>query len=58
MAVPKFKKSRANTRTRRSAWKANNPKLQQVVVDGQSVLIPRRLVRAAKEGLIDVEQFS
>lgn len=57
MAVPKFRKSRANTHARRSQWKADNPALQAVTVNGETVLIPRRLVRAAKEGLIDVEKF-
>lgn len=57
MAVPKRRMSRANTRTRRSAWKANNPELQVVNVNGQTVRIPRRLVKAAQQGLVDVEQF-
>ena len=57
MATPKFKKSRANTRMRRSQWKADNTDLQTVKIDGQEVRIPRRLVKAAQAGLIDVEQF-
>ena len=57
MAVPKFRKSRANTRLRRSQWKAHNADLQAVKIDGREVLIPRRLVKAAKLGLVDVEQF-
>lgn len=57
MATPKFKMSRANTRMRRSTWKADNVALQEVTIDGQTVRIPRRLVKAAKAGLIDVEQF-
>ena len=57
MATPKFKMSRANTRMRRSQWKADNPQLQTVKIDGQEVRIPRRLVKAAQAGLIDVEQF-
>ena len=57
MATPKFKKSRANTHSRRSQWKADNAALQEVTIDGQTVRIPRRLVKAAKLGLIDVEQF-
>ena len=57
MATPKFKKSRANTRMRRSQWKADNADLQTVKIDGQEVRIPRRLVKAAKLGLVDVEQF-
>lgn len=57
MATPKFKMSRANTRSRRAQWKADNVQLQEVKIDGQTVRIPRRLVKAAKLGLIDVEQF-
>lgn len=55
MATPKFKMSRANTRMRRSQWKANNPDLVNVKIDGREVQIPRRLVKAAQAGLIDVE---
>ena len=57
MAVPKRRMSRANTHSRRSQWKADNVALQEVTIDGQTVRIPRRLVKAAKLGLIDVEQF-
>ena len=57
MAVPKRKMSRSNTRHRRSQWKADNPDLVSVKIDGQEVRIPRRLVKAAQAGLIDVEQF-
>ncbi len=57
MAVPKHRMSRANTRMRRSQWKANNVALQEVKVDGQVVRIPRRLVKAAQLGLVDVEEF-
>lgn len=57
MAVPKFKMSRSNTRSRRANWKADNVALQDVKVDGQTVRIPRRLVKAAQLGLVDVEQF-
>ena len=41
MATPKFKMSRANTRARRSQWKADNVALQEVTIDGQTVRIPR-----------------
>ncbi|AIG63861.1 50S ribosomal protein L32 [Corynebacterium atypicum] len=57
MATPKFRKSRANTRMRRSQWKADNVALQEVRIDGQTVRIPRRLVKAAQLGLVDVEEF-
>ncbi|GAB2513455.1 50S ribosomal protein L32 [Paramicrobacterium agarici] len=35
MAVPKRKKSRANTRARRSQWKASAPALVKTVENGQ-----------------------
>ena len=57
MATPKFRKSRSNTHHRRSQWKADNAALQEVKIDGQTVRSPRRLVKAAQAGLIDVEQF-
>ncbi|OLT43744.1 50S ribosomal protein L32 [Saccharomonospora sp. CUA-673] len=44
MAVPKRKKSRANTRARRSQWKAKAPDLVPIVVRGERKLVPRRLV--------------
>lgn len=55
MAVPKFKKSRANTHARRSQWKADNVDLQKTKINGQEVQIPRRLVKAAQLGLIDLD---
>lgn len=57
MAVPKRRMSRANTRSRRSQWKAKNVALQEVKIDGVTYRMPRRLVTAAKAGLIDLEQF-
>ncbi|MQA60737.1 MAG: 50S ribosomal protein L32 [Actinophytocola sp.] len=45
MAVPKRKKSRSNTRSRRSQWKATAPDLVQIMVDGERKLVPRRLVK-------------
>lgn len=57
MAVPKRRMSRANTHARRSQWKADNVALQQVKVDGQVYMVPRRLVKAAQLGLVDVKQF-
>jgi len=44
MAVPKRKKSRSNTRTRRSQWKAKAPDLVPIVVDGERMLVPRQLI--------------
>ncbi|GAA2736766.1 50S ribosomal protein L32 [Actinocorallia aurantiaca] len=52
MAVPKRKKSRSNTRTRRAQWKASRPDLVETVVDGRTVQVPRRLVRAYQRGLL------
>ncbi|WP_027019958.1 50S ribosomal protein L32 [Corynebacterium sputi] len=57
MAVPKRRMSRANTRARRSQWKADNVALQEVKIDGQTVKIPRRLVKAARLGLVDINQY-
>ncbi len=45
MAVPKRKKSRSNTRSRRSQWKAAVPDLVPIKVDGETKLVPRRLMR-------------
>ena len=56
MAVPKRRMSRANTHARRSQWKAHNPELQAVQVEGRTHLVPRRLVRAAKLGLVDLDR--
>ena len=43
MAVPKRKLSRANTRARRSQWKAKTPHVVKSVVDGRVVYsLPHR----------------
>ena len=55
MAVPKRRMSRANTHSRRSQGKADNVALQHVKVQGQDVQSPRRLVKAAQLGLIDLD---
>jgi large subunit ribosomal protein L32 len=53
VAVPKRRKSRSNTRHRRSAWKAAAPELVEVrTPDGTRVQVPRRLVAAARRGLL------
>ncbi|WP_018024274.1 50S ribosomal protein L32 [Corynebacterium ulceribovis] len=57
MAVPKRRMSRANTNMRRSQWKADNVALQEVKIDGTTYKIPRRLVKAAQLGLVDLKQF-
>lgn len=56
MAVPKRRLSRANTHSRRSQWKADNVALQQTKVDGRPVALPRRLVKAAQMGLVDLDR--
>ncbi|NLG46446.1 50S ribosomal protein L32 [Gordonia sp. (in: high G+C Gram-positive bacteria)] len=56
MAVPKRRMSRANTRSRRSQWKADNVALQEEKIDGVVQRIPRRLVKAAKLGLVDLDR--
>ncbi|MFX1760046.1 50S ribosomal protein L32 [Rhodococcus sp. As11] len=53
MAVPKRRKSRSNTRHRRSQWTANVPDLVPVTVGGMTVRVPRRLVRAVLTGDVD-----
>ncbi|WP_017611904.1 50S ribosomal protein L32 [Nocardiopsis salina] len=53
MAVPKRKMSRANTRTRRSQWKAQCPELVTVHLQGHEYRVPRNLVPAYRRGLID-----
>ena len=52
---PKRKMSRANTRTRRSTWKADLTELNTVKVAGREIRVPRRLAKAYKNGLLDVE---
>lgn len=43
MAVPKRKKSRANTHSRRSQWKAKVPQLVKTVENGRTVYsLPHR----------------
>ncbi|MCI1748106.1 MAG: 50S ribosomal protein L32 [Acidipropionibacterium sp.] len=53
MAVPKRKMSRANTRHRRSQWKAQSTQLVPIVVNGRRIQVPRHLVKAYQTGLID-----
>ncbi|QRP49617.1 50S ribosomal protein L32 [Amycolatopsis sp. FDAARGOS 1241] len=45
MAVPKRKKSRSATRSRRAQWKAVTPDLVPITVDGERRLVPRRLIK-------------
>lgn len=56
MAVPKRKLSRSNTRHRRAQWRATAPDLVPIVVDGQRVLVPRPLVKAAHRGLLQTRR--
>jgi large subunit ribosomal protein L32 len=53
MAVPKRRLSRSNTRHRRSAWRASAPDLVPVVVRGETHRVPRRLIGAVMDGLVD-----
>lgn len=57
MAVPKRKMSRSNTRSRRAQWKAQAPELVSVTVGGVTHRVPRRLVKAVRSGLIDVDNM-
>ncbi|MDT5012685.1 MAG: large subunit ribosomal protein [Mycobacterium sp.] len=56
MAVPKRRMSRSNTRSRRSQWKAEATGLVNVTVAGQQHKVPRRLLKAARLGLIDLDK--
>jgi len=56
MAVPKRRMSRANTRSRRAQWKAKRPELVNLTVGGQQHKVPRRLLKAARLGLIDLDR--
>ena len=56
MAVPKRRMSRANTRSRRAQWKAAKPELVGVTVAGQHHKVPRRLLKAARLGLSDLDR--
>ncbi|MCV7079897.1 MULTISPECIES: 50S ribosomal protein L32 [Mycobacterium] len=56
MAVPKRRMSRANTRSRRSQWKATKTDLVGVNVGGHKHKVPRRLLKAARLGLIDLDK--
>jgi large subunit ribosomal protein L32 len=56
MAVPKRRMSRANTRSRRSQWKAKRTELVGVNVAGQQHKVPRRLLKAARLGLLDLDR--
>lgn len=53
MAVPKRRTSRSNTRHRRAQWRATAPDLVPVTVDGERFRVPRRLVGAVMDGLVD-----
>ncbi|MDI3314931.1 MAG: 50S ribosomal protein L32 [Mycobacterium sp.] len=56
MAVPKRRMSRANTRSRRAQWKAAPIHLVGVTVAGRRHQVPRRLLKAARLGLIDFDR--
>ncbi|HMR48084.1 MAG TPA: 50S ribosomal protein L32 [Arachnia sp.] len=57
MAVPKRRMSRSNTRHRRSNWKATAVDLVPVRIQGRVYRVPRRLVRAAHGGYLDLTAF-
>ena len=53
MAVPKRRKSRSRTRSRRAQWKATAPDLVEVMTpDGRKRKVPGRLAAAARRGLV------
>lgn len=53
MAVPKRKKSRSRTRSRRAQWKTEPACLVPVRLSGRTYLVPARLAAAYRRGLID-----
>ena len=56
MATPKRRMSRANTHSRRAQWKAAKTELVGVTVAGHKHKVPRRLLQAARLGLIDLDR--
>ncbi|MFT9397719.1 MAG: 50S ribosomal protein L32 [Bifidobacterium psychraerophilum] len=53
MALPKYKKSRANTHARRAQWKAHNEQIITVSTPDASVVeVPQHLAAAARKGLL------
>lgn len=55
MAVPKRRKSRSRTRSRRAQWlgSATAPQLVEVTtVDGRRITVPASAANAARRGLI------
>jgi large subunit ribosomal protein L32 len=48
--------SRSNTRSRRAQWKAKPVELVGVTVAGQQRKVPRRLLKAARLGLLDLDR--
>ncbi|MGY4711127.1 50S ribosomal protein L32 [Mycolicibacterium sp. CBM1] len=56
MAVPKRRMSRSNTRSRRAQWKTEATGLVNVSVAGRQHKVPRRLLKAARLGLIDLDK--
>lgn len=53
---PKRKVSRSNTRSRRAQWKAEATPLVSVTVAGRAHKVPRRLLKAARLGLVDLDK--
>ncbi|MBW3089050.1 50S ribosomal protein L32 [Bifidobacterium sp. 82T24] len=54
MAHPKYRTSRANTRSRRANWKAKPVSLATVTTpDGRTVQVPQHLASAVRKGYIE-----
>ncbi len=53
MACPKRRVSRTNAHHRRSAWKATDPDLVPISINGEHYRVPRHLIGAVMDGLID-----
>jgi large subunit ribosomal protein L32 len=60
MAVPKRRKSRSNTRKRRTHYHRGlkRPELTEYEHRGRVYLVPPHLVPAFRRGLLDVEDFA
>lgn len=57
MAVPKRRKSRSRTRSRRAQWKATAPDLVPTRAGGELLRVPHRLLTAVRRGLIDPDKL-
>ena len=57
MAVPKRRKSRPNTRSRRAQWNAPLTDLVPIRIAGVTMKAPRLLPRAYSSGMLSVDDL-